>query len=304
MIVPDLKGAAKGLLDPRNFTETLTSTLDIPSILFSGHTGVLGRKSRHAAVLNDKGPKRSKPTGTTAVEIARTPSETLQVETARSDIVPRVTTAPNTVPSTADFDKRQVQTTRSSTVSCPGGLSYIVCSDGSFSGCGSGNICNITSRSTSSTATTTSATGRLTGTATASQTSSIDSATTSTSTLTSTSTAATSAKTPVGAIAGGAVGGAAALVIALFLLAFFVRRHRKKIERRRLADANPFLPKHSSPPPPMYQDRPGGHHRSGSTSNDIYGTMGGSYYPPYQHTRQRSIYNKELLPGVEGRDWV
>lgn len=107
-----------------------------------------------------------------------------------------------------------------------------------------------------------------------------------------------SGKTPVGAIAGGVIGGVAAIALILAVLAVFFRRKRKKVdERRRLENAS--APTDRSPPMEQanLQNIPIGHHRSGSTSNDVYTPAGGSYHIP-QHARQRSIYN------AEDRAWV
>lgn len=99
---------------------------------------------------------------------------------------------------------------------------------------------------------------------------------------------------PVGAIVGGVLGGIAAIAL-LSLLAFF----RLRIRKQRIEDRNSGLKVNTggtlnqqpiSAPMGIQSIYPGhGHHRAGSTSNDVYSPYGGSYQPPY-HTRQRSAY--------------
>ncbi|KAF7196540.1 hypothetical protein HII31_02268 [Pseudocercospora fuligena] len=105
-----------------------------------------------------------------------------------------------------------------------------------------------------------------------------------------------SKKSNAGPIAGGVVGGVAILALLLVVIAFLARRKRRQIEERRAKDSAAPIASQER----YYDDfhRTGeGHHRSGSTANDIHSSHGGSYNT-FQHTRQRSIYRDE------DQDWL
>ncbi|KAF2209728.1 hypothetical protein CERZMDRAFT_86697 [Cercospora zeae-maydis SCOH1-5] len=91
--------------------------------------------------------------------------------------------------------------------------------------------------------------------------------------------------TNIGAIAGGVVGGIAGLALLLLLIAFLTRRYRRKVDERRekrkvsrpmLSPQDTYDAFHHNPNVPTVM---AGHHRSGSTSNDIYMAAGGFQRP-------------------------
>ena len=102
------------------------------------------------------------------------------------------------------------------------------------------------------------------------------------------STGGTSTAKKAGIIAGAVIGGIALLTLLLFLIAFFAKRKRKKIEKRRATITHVIQGPIENPQLGM-----GSHQRQGSTSHDVFQPFGGSYYPPPQHTRQRSIYRDQ-----------
>lgn len=334
MFIPDLKGIANAILESQSYSDTLTSTLEATASLFAGNTGIFGRRSRQATGRSGRGPSRSDSTALIADdERPFIALETLQDEKSGSTIASDITAAPEPTPFIAELEKRQ--TTRSSRVSCSGNLQYVSCSDGSFNGCAQGSaICDVTTIKTTSTVildgpSPTSSTLQSTTNATSQTEASTTNApssngiasptTTNAAAPTTTSTSSSTTSVPIGAIVGGVIGGIAVLVFAIFLLIFCIKRQRKKIEQRRLAEANPFfqIKKKTSippPPPPLHPDqRPNTtHQRNGSTSHDFYGTTfaGGSYHIPHHHhththhTRQRSIYNPELGEVSNRRNWI
>ncbi|KAM0718507.1 hypothetical protein Q7P37_005577 [Cladosporium fusiforme] len=134
----------------------------------------------------------------------------------------------------------------------------------------------------------------------------------------------TSSKQPnKGAIAGGVVGGIAIIALVLFLIAFLARRRRKEHESKRATlthvSGGAVEPgrrddDHDAPTLPL-------HHRSGSTSHDVFAPYGGAYYPQYstiaptqpqmqqsapqpyqQHARQR--YSRTGVGGSISKDYA
>ncbi|KAM3418292.1 hypothetical protein BST61_g4292 [Cercospora zeina] len=91
--------------------------------------------------------------------------------------------------------------------------------------------------------------------------------------------------TNAGAIAGGVVGGIAGLALLLLLIAFLTRRYRQKVDERRekrkvsrpmLSPQDTYDAFHHNPNVPTVT---AGHHRSGSTSTDVYMAAGGFQRP-------------------------
>lgn len=99
-----------------------------------------------------------------------------------------------------------------------------------------------------------------------------------------------SSNTPkkAGIIAGAVIGGVLFLALLLFLIACCAKRHRKKVEKRRATITHVI-----QGPIETQQLNAVSHQRTGSTSHDVFQPFGGSYYPPLQHTRQRSIYRDQ-----------
>ncbi|KAK3686282.1 hypothetical protein LTR37_019965 [Vermiconidia calcicola] len=82
-----------------------------------------------------------------------------------------------------------------------------------------------------------------------------------------------SKKAPVGIIVGAVLGSLAFLALLVVLIAFFAKRHRKKIERRRATITQVI-----SGPIEVQETTPtGGHHRQGSSSHDVFQPFGGFY---------------------------
>lgn len=124
-----------------------------------------------------------------------------------------------------------------------------------------------------------------------------------------TNTPAASRQPNKGAIAGGVVGGIAIIGLVLFLIAYITRRRRRQeLESKRATLTHVFG---GAVEPGRHDDDKSHtlplHHRSGSTSHDVFAPYGGAYTPQYSiapqmqqlasassqpqhHARQRSIY--------------
>ncbi|KXT13775.1 hypothetical protein AC579_6594 [Pseudocercospora musae] len=114
-----------------------------------------------------------------------------------------------------------------------------------------------------------------------------------------------SKKSNAGPIAGGVVGGVAILALLLVVIAFFARRKRRQIEHRRAKES--IAPVASQER--YYDDfrKTGdGHHRSGSTANDIHSSKGDSEASIVTRTRNGSDSELEAehIAGPTGKPAV